>query len=81
MVKVQSMLGQQTTGFYLSRHECFILAFCAECNHFVAASTKIGRIAIAARAHRCDGGIRQSRKPPLKVDPANYWLRTSGVIA
>jgi hypothetical protein len=77
----QVMSAERTTSYYLATHECFILAFCADCNHFVAASTELGRIAIAARAHRCYSRIGQSRKSPKNVDPADYWLKTSGVIA
>jgi hypothetical protein len=75
------MSGQRPTNVYVSTYGRFILAICAECNHFVAASAGLGRIAIAARAHRCDGRIRLSRKHPVKVDAAECWLRTSGIIA
>jgi hypothetical protein len=64
---------------YVSMHGPFLLAFCAQCKDFVAASAELGSIAIAARAHRCEATM--SRKLPLKVDPAEYWLKASGTIA
>lgn len=75
------MLSHSSTDVYVSIHGRFFLAFCANCNHFVAGSAELGGIAIAARAHRCGDGIRSSRKHPLKIDPVDRWLRTSGAIA
>jgi hypothetical protein len=72
-------MPSERSSVYVCRHGRFFLAFCADCNDFVAASAELGRIAIAARAHRCK--ITRSRKPPLKIDPAEYWLRASGAIA
>lgn len=62
----------------VSMHRGFILAFCAECKHFVGASTEIGGIAIAARAHHCH--YRVPRKHPLKIDLAQQWLMAKGAI-
>lgn len=64
---------------YVSMHGRLFLAFCAHCKNFVAASAELGGIAIAARAHRCEATM--SRKLPLKVDPAEHWLRATGGIA
>jgi len=76
--KVQSMPSDRC-GVYVSIHGRFFLAFCAQCEDFVAASAELGSLAIAARAHRCEPRI--SRKLPLKVDAAEHWLRASGAIA
>jgi hypothetical protein len=73
------MHAQQSATVYVSIHGRCFLAFCDECKNFVAASAELGRIAIAARAHQCD--VTTSRKLPLKVDPAEHWLRASGAIA
>ena len=72
-------MASERCSVYLSRHERVFLAFCADCKDFVAASAELGSIAIAARAHRCEATM--SRKLPLKIDPAEYWLRASGAIA
>jgi hypothetical protein len=75
------MSGHSSATVYVSTHGRFLLAFCADCSHFVAASTELGAIAIATRAHRCDGRIRHSRKRPAKADLADRWLKTSGAMA
>jgi hypothetical protein len=75
------MSSRSSAVVQVSMHGRFFLSFCAACNHFVAASTEFGWIAIAARAHRCGGTNRQCRKDALRVDPADRWLRTSGAIA
>lgn len=72
------MAGERPS-VYVSTHGRLFLAFCAHCKDFVAASAELGSIAIAARAHRCEATM--SRKLPLKVDPAEHWLRASGAIA
>ena len=72
-------MPSEQCSVYVSTHGRFFLAFCAQCTDFVAASAELGRIAIAARAHSCEGTM--SRKLPLKVDPAEHWLRTTGAIA
>jgi len=72
-------MASERPSVYVSIHERVFLAFCADCKDFVAASAELGSIAIAARAHRC--AATMSRKLPLKVDPAEYWLRSSGAIA
>ncbi len=68
-----------STTIHVSIQEHCFLAFCAECKKFVGASAKLGRIAIATRAHQCEGRI--ARKLPRDVDPAEDWLRASGAIA
>ena len=72
-------MASERSAVYVSLHGRVFLAFCDACQDFVAASAGLGRIAIAARAHRCRSTA--SRKLPLKVDPAEYWLRASGAIA
>ena len=74
------MSSLRPTSVYVSIHEGIFLALCAECDHFVAASAELGSIAIATRAHRCRSRVGQTRKPPLKIDPAEHWLRAAGVI-
>jgi hypothetical protein len=76
--KVQLMPSERCS-VYVSMHGRFLLAFCAHCKDFVAASSELGSIAIAARAHRCEATL--SRKLPLKIDPAEHWLRATGAIA
>jgi hypothetical protein len=73
------MKGPESSTVYVSMYGRCFLAFCANCNNFLAASAEFGRIAIAARAHQCDAAA--TRKLPLKVDPAEHWLRASGTIA
>ena len=51
--KVQFMPSERCS-VYVSMHGRFLLAFCAHCKDFVAASSELGSIAIAARAHRCE---------------------------
>ena len=77
-LKVQSMSSGRASVYVYNYGRVF-LAFCADCQDFVAASAKLGGIAVAARAHRCEA--RMLRKPPLKIDPAEHWLRATGTIA
>ena len=72
-------MPSECCSVYVAMHGRFFLAFCAHCKDFVAASAELGSIAIAARAHGCESTM--SRKLPLKVDPAEHWLRASGAIA
>jgi len=72
-------MPSERCSVYVSIHGRVFLAFCAHCKDFVAASAELGSIAIAARAHRCEAAM--SRKLPLKIDPAEHWLRATGAIA
>jgi hypothetical protein len=75
---VQNVYQRSTTVYVCMQGRCF-LAFCTECTNFVAASAKLGRIAVATRAHQCK--LEPSRKLSLKADPAKAWLRASGAMA